>query len=285
MYALLAAVFVFVGSSTAAMAQERKFDGGRYNLRGNLWVVQELRGKINADEFEDTVRLVSERNKDTGKEERMWFEVQLGFPRNMIESRRPRPFIVPLPERVSGYNVQVELKNFIDSKTEEVFMTLDETAKGPRHFAVIQIRADDVRRDARFLFDSRTLARAILSGEFIGNFRATVRVDDTNTNALLDLSGRKAFYQKAGVFSESGKILRPVAIRAFKYDTIALGDRDEQGVTQLNATIQLYAIDETDHVGTVHCVMKYDSLFGFWRLMESRIEPAEGIAIAKSRTK
>ena len=283
---MLAAIMVFVlGVAGKASAAEEKFDGGAYNLKGNLWTVQELKGYINADEFEDTVKFIVERRESDNKAERMWFEVQPGYQALAPNARKPRPFLVPLPEGLGGYSPLAELKNFVPGEKEQVFLTFDTAPGGPKAFAVIQIRADDVRRDARFLFDSRTMLRAILSGNFIGKFRATLRVEDTGTNFLLDLSGKKDFYMKERVYDHAGKILKPVFLAAKKYDDISLGKRDEHGITQLNAVIELYGVNDADHVATVNCVMKYDPAFSTWKVIESQVFPAEHVKFVEQRKK
>ena len=282
-FALLA---VAMGTG-AAFAKDAEFDGSLYNLKKelNLRAVQELKGNIDGDPYEDTVTLVVDRDKRSDMADRMWFEVRLGYPVNTPDNKKPQPFIVPLPEDLRGYNPTMELKNFIPGEKEQVFLTWDASDKGPRYFAVIEIRAKDVRRDAKFLFDSRTMARAILSGEFIGKFRATIHVDDTKTNALLDLSGKKDFYVKNKIYQSNGKLLKSTAISAKRYDDISLGDRDAAGITQLNATIELYGAGDVDHVATVNCVMKYDPAFASWKVMGSKIIPADGIRFAEERTK
>lgn len=281
--AVLIGVLFAAAPVAAAYASEQKFDGSLYYLKGNLWAIQELKGNIDGNNFEDTVTLVVERNESNGMDERMWFEVRPGYdPKTPVE-RRPKPFVAALPADVKGYNTRMELTNFIPGEREQVFLTFDASPSGPRYFEVVQIRAEDVRKDAKFLFDSRTMARAIISGEFIGKFRATIHVDDTKTNALLDLSGKKDFYVKEKVYDNSGKLYRPVNLRAKRYDDISLGERDAQGVTQLNATIELFGANDEDHVATVNCVMKYDPPFGSWKVMESQVVPAANIVFVPAR--
>lgn len=281
----VAVLTVAMGIGTA-FAEDVEFDGSRYNLKDlNLRAVQELTGNIDGNEHEDAVTLVVERDRRSDRVDRMWFEVRPGYPVNTPDNKKPKPFLVPLPVDLRGYNPTMELKNFVPGEKEQVFLTWDANANGPRHFAVVEIRAGDVRRDAKFLFDSRTMARAILSGEFIGKFRATIHVDDTKTNALLDLSDKKDFYVRNKIYQSNGKLLKSVAISARKYDDISLGDRDQAGITRLNAVIDLYGAGDADHVATVNCIMKYDPAFGSWKVMESRIIPAEGVDFAEERKK
>ncbi len=284
---LTVAVLAAVMGAGAAFAKDAEFDGSLYNLKKdlNLRAVQELKGNIDGNEFEDTVTLVVDRDRRSDMADRMWFEVRPGYPANTPDSKKPRPFIVPLPEDLRGFNPVMELKNFVPGEKEQVFLTWDATDKGPRYFSVIEIRANDVRRDAKFLFDSRTMARAILSGEFLGKFRATIHVDDTKTNALLDLTGKKDFYVKNKIYQSNGKLLKSTAISAKRYDNISLGDRDPAGITLLNATIELYGAGDADHVATVNCIMKYDPAFASWKVVESQITPAEGIRFAAERKK
>lgn len=284
---LAVAVLVVVASTGSAFAKDTKFDGSLFNMKKelNLWAIQELKGNIDGDQYEDTVTLVVDRDKRSDMADRMWFEVQLGYPVNTPDSKIPKPFIVPLPEDLRGFNPVMQLTSFIPGEKEQVFLTWDATDKGPRYFAVIEIRANDVRRDAKFLFDSRTMARAILSGEFIGKFRATIHVDDTKTNALLDLTGKKDFYVKNKIYQSNGKLLKSTAISAKRYDNISLGDRDPAGITLLNAVIELYGAGDADHVATVNCIMKYDPAFASWKVVESQITPAEGIRFAEERKK
>lgn len=283
---LFSLLLALVAVTSGAWAAEKEFDGTMYNLKKlELWALEETEGNIDANEYKDTVTLVGEHAKGSDMIGRMWFEVRLGYAPNTPDSRKPQPFLVPLPDDIKGFRPHMELKNFIPGEKEQVFLTWNASEQGTRNFAVIQIREDDVRKDAKFLFDSRTLARAILSGEFLGKFRATVRVDDTKTDALLDLSGRKDFYRKAGVYDKNGKLLRSTAIRAKRYDDISLGGRDQAGITLLKATIELYGAGDADHVATVHCVMKYDSAFASWKVMESQISPADGVKFAAERKK
>lgn len=284
-YSVVLLAMFFLVFSPEAFAENKPFNGNPYYLKGNLQVIQEMTGRIDGDEHEDTVRLVVLYDETNMHAQRVWFEVQQGYPLQSLDRRKPKPFLVPLPEELQGYNLEAQLKNFIPGNQEQVFMTFDAAPNGPRCFVVIQIRADDVRKDARFLFDSRTMNKAILSGSFIGGYRAVLRVEDTRTTAYLDLSRKKEFYEKKGVYGAKGRILRPVAISAKKYDAISLGERDASGVCQLKAVIELFGVDDEDHIAAVECVLKYDPVFASWKVVSSTIHPAPGILFAQERVK
>lgn len=261
----------------AGAAEMKKFDGTPYNLAGNLWVLQEIRGDVVISEYEDTVRVIGELNEANDMAERLWLEIQLGA----ADSSRPRPFIVDLPENFRGYGVEAELKSFVMDEGEQVFLAFRETPDGAPRYAVIHVAVED--QSARVLFYSGAMARAILSGEFIGKYRATLHVFDTSTSAVLDLSARKDFYHKEGIYSNRGKILKPVAISAKRYETVTLGEPDKRGIYLLNTTIELFGANAEDHLATLECAMMYNTDFEAWRLVACKVVPAQDIKFMESR--
>lgn len=282
MLALLVAILV-TSLASAACAEDRRFDGTMYDLKGDLRVIEEMTGNLNGDEYADTVRMVVLREGGDERFDRMWFEVQEGYAHYTPANRRPAAYLVPLPGGVKGYNPHVELAKFVEGDTEQLFLTYDATAGGPRYFAVVRIRANDVRRDAVFLFDSRTMDRAIVSGNYLGRYLANVRIADTNTNATLDVSGRKAFYEQEGVYSAKGEILRSVAVDVTRYEKISIGAKGLDGISMLVAQMGLFGFSDADRLTTVKCTLKYDRLFNSWRVVDSEVIPEPDVRFAQPR--
>ena len=279
--ALAAMLLVFVVG--VASAEERRFDGTMYDLKGDLWVLEEMTGNINGDEYEDVVRLVALRVDGDKRVDRMWLEVQHGYASYTPKDRRPAPYLVPLPGAVKGYNPHAELAKFVEGGTEQLFLTFDATANGPRYFAVIRIRANDVRRDAVFLFDSRTMDSAIVSGNYLGRYLANVRIADTNTNVTLDVSGRKAFYEKEGIYSARGEIKQTVAVGVTRYEKISIGPKDIDGVSMLVAQMGVYGWDDSDRLATAQCTLKYDRLFDSWKVADAKVIPEPDIKVVQPK--
>ena len=277
--ALLALVLLAGG----ACAEERRFDGTMYDLKGDLWVLEEMTGNINGDEYEDTVRLVALRADGDRRVDRMWIEVQHGYAHYTPRDRQPAPYLVPLPEAVKGYNPHAELAKFVEGDTEQLFLTFDATVNGPRYFAVVRIRANDVRRDAAFLFDSRTMDSAIVSGNYLGRYLANIRIADTNTNVTLDVSSRKAFYEKQGVYGAKGEIKRTVAVGVTRYEKISIGPKGVDGVSMLVAQMGVYGWDDSDRLATVECTLKYDRLFDSWKVADAQVIPEPDIKVVQPK--
>ena len=275
---LVLVALLTLGAASLAGAEPKKFDGGRYELKGDLWVEREMKGDINGDEYEDTVRFIVLRGDVPNRADRMWFEVQHGYAAYTPTDRRPAPYLVPLPEEIAGYNPSTELVKFVANREDQVFLTFDTMVNGPRAFAVARIRANDVRRDAVVLFDSRTMNRAIVSGNYLGRYLANVRIVDTNTNFTLDVSGRKDFYEKQGVYDKSGKILRTVSVGVTRYEDISIGPKETaDGVSTLIAKMGIYGFDDTDRLATITCILAYDDTFASWRVMHSEVSPEPGV--------
>lgn len=280
---LLLFATLWTGIAEVAVAEPKKFDGGRYELEGDLWSLQEMTGDINGDEFEDTVRLVVLRGASDDHIDRMWFEVQHGFSAHTPSNKRPEPYLVPLPEAVAGYNPRAELARFVAEQGDEVFLTFDGMAGGPRYFAVVQIRANDVRRDAVFLFDSRTMDRAIVSGNYIGRYLVNIRIVDSNTNFTLDVSSRKDFYEREGVYDKSGVILQTVSVGVTRYEDITIGPKGTGGISTLIAQMGLFGFNDADRLATANCTLKYDHTFDSWRVVDAEIFPETGIRFMEPR--
>ena len=277
-FAVFAAlVFVFVAG--IACAEERRFDGTMYDLKGDLWVIDEMTGNIDGDEYEDTVRFVVLRADGDKRVDRMWFEVQHGYASYTPKDRRPAPYLVPLPGAVKGYNPHVELAKFVEGSTEQIFLTFDATVNGPRYFSVVRIRANDVRRDAVFLFDSRTMDSAIVSGNYLGRYLVNIRIADTNTNVTLDVSDRKAFYAKEGVYGPKGEIKQTVAVDVTRYEKISIGPKDVNGVSMLVAQMGMYGWNDSDRLATALCTLRYDRLFSSWKVADAEVIPEPDIKV------
>lgn len=276
-------ILTLLAFASCAFADNKKFDGEKYGLKGKLEVWSEMKGNINGDKYDDTVRLVVlPSDVAAQRAERMWFEVQPGYPENTYEPNRPAPYIVPLPEGLTAYAPHTELAAFAPGGIDEVFLTFNSTyGGGPRHFAVIRLRANDLHRDALFLFDSRTMNRAIASGGYLGRYLANIRVVDTNTNVTFDVSARKSFYEKEGVYGADGSILKPVSIIVEKYEDITIGEKDASGVDMLTATMGIFGYSEDDRLATAKCTLKYDHAFDSWRVIGTNIIPESDIKIVK----
>lgn len=276
---------VLVSWAGSAYSADAKFDGGRYDLKGDLRLLQEMQGNLNDDAYEDTVRLIGLRVPGDSRYDRFWLEVQDGYAQHTPRNRRPAPYLVSLPGELKGYNPTAELADFTAEQADQVFLTFDATVQGPRWFAVIQIRDRDVRRDAKFLFDSRTMERALVSGSYMGKYLVNIRIVDTNTNFTLDVSKRKAFYEQNGIYGRDGKILRPHSIGVTRYEKISIGPDAINGVSMLVAQMGIYGYDDTDRLATVKCTLVYDRLYGVWRVAHSEVIPEPDIAFMKARTK
>ena len=258
-------VLFMSGAASAAVFEEVRFDGKPYNLDGNLWVLQETQASLSAaDDTMYTLRLIALRPDGSVLNERFWFEVT---PPSAGQS-----YIVELPE-VSGYNPIIMNRKFVHALRDEVFLTVERTPGGSRYFTIVALEPLSKTREAVFLFDSRRMARAILSGDYIGLYKVMLHVYDTGTNATLDVSARKDYYQGKGIYDEKGYILQPLAVSAQRYKTVELGEVDSRGLHQLKTTIDLFGYDDSDHIATIDCVMSYVPEVGFWRVLSSKIVP------------
>lgn len=284
------ALFVFSGAAFAAF-QEVPFDGKPYYLEGDMWVLDEGQVKLVPTMDPFTVRLIGLRNSATGVNERLWFEVVppklTAAEASSLSERqkqiRTATYVVPVSENIYGKNFSMEARNFVTGDREQVFLVFDSPYTSLRHFAVVELRADDVRRDSVLLFDSRVIERAIFTGEFKGRYIATVWVEDTKSDAVFDLSGKRAFYQREGVFDSHGNIHRPIAIYGKSYREITLGQRDANGVYELNGMVDLYGVDDSDLIAVLNCTLRYNPTVGMWLITKSEFTPGPGIKFAEIR--
>lgn len=269
------------GALWASDNEMDRFDGKSYDIEGNLWVIKELRGDIAKNEYVDTVRLVGLVDEKDNLIERIWLEVIPGYAAGTPEAERPKPFVISLPQHIRGYEFDAELRPFVLDEREQVFLAFRESPNGFRQYSVIQISVAE--ETGKVIFYSGAMARTILTGEFIGKHRATLHIFDTGLSAVLDLSGRKELYRKEGVFDSKGRIIRPIAISAERFETVKLGEPDSRGIYTLDTTIELFGVNADDHIATVECTMMYNIDFEAWRLVGSKLIPAEGIKIMPQR--
>ena len=269
------AVLVLLSAGSMAFAAEpTRFDGKVYNMTGDLWVVEEVPVVLTSGQGNSTVRLISLKPEGSDLNERFWLEV-----RPPADAPYPTPYIVELPRGIRGYNPRLEVSKFVVGERQHGFLVLETVPGGPRQFAVLELQGQRLV----VLFDSMVVARAILSGNYIGQYKVMLHVYDTGTDAILDVSPRKSYYQSKGVYNSRGDILETVSVSAYRYRDVSIGQRDADGVSQLNAVIDLYGYDGSDHIAIINCTMRYDSNFGFWKLTKSEFVPDSDIGFWTKR--
>jgi hypothetical protein len=245
------------------VVQGKFFDAASYGLEGNFVVVQEESGKLEPNGFVDRIRLIAQRKDDGIYDRELLFEIT-----------RPGsdPFLIRLPKDVKGFESRFTLGSFISAPKSEILLSV-KGGRGAERFLIIEVRD----KKGNVFYDSQTSKIPTVLGKFFNQYRAEILVRETGTRALIDLSPRKAAYDKKMVYHEATGTLRsPITIWRAGTAELQPIDSDGDGVQELKQVIELSGVGRADRVAYVESTLKY--INEQWEVLESWIVPDEELA-------
>jgi hypothetical protein len=245
-----------------SLVKMNTFDSESYGLEGNYEIAGETRGRLSQDGEVDRIRLIALRQEDGMYDRRLILE---------IAPPGEDPFIVPLSDDVKGFQSSVEVKNFTSRRKSEIVLKLNSGKWGNR---TLIIAVADRRGDV--IFDTQSTKVPSVVGRFFNDYRAEIIVMETGERAMIDLSARKANYDKKLVYNESSGSLRSgVVVWVDKYSVFEPVDVDYDGIFEIREVMDLSGSGRADRIAYVEATLKYSG--GQWRTVESWIAPAEDL--------
>ena len=245
-----------------SLVKMRTFDQTSYGLEGNYEIVGEVRGRLEEDGGVDKIRLIALRQEEGAYDKKLILEVT---------PPEEEPFIIPLSDDVRGFESSISVKNFTSRVKSEIVLTVNSGKWGER-FMVISV--SDKRGEV--IFDTHTIKIPTVIGKFFNNYRAEIIVQETGERAMIDLSSRKAAYDKRLVYIESSGTLRSsVNVWVDKYSRFEPIDVDYDGIFEIRQVMDLSGVGRADRIAYVEAILKYAS--GQWKVLETWIAPAEDL--------
>ena len=244
-----------------SLVKMKTFDQASYGLDGNYEIIGETRGRLEEEGSVDRIRLISLRLEDGA------------FDRNLVLEILPPeedPFLIPLPEDVRGFDSSISLKNFTSRRKSEIVLTVNSGKWGER-FLIIAV-AD---RQGEVIFDTQTTKIPTVSGKFFNDYRAEIIVLETGERAIIDLSPRKAAYNKRNVYNETGTLRSNINVWVDRYSQFEPVDVDYDGIYEIKKVIDMSGAGRADRIAYVEAALKYNS--GQWQVLETWIAPAEDL--------
>ena len=239
------------------------FDGTPYGIEGNYTIVQEASGNIISGSS-GRVRLVALRKSDGIYDRSLLFE---------IAPSEGEPFLVPLSEDVRGFESKFEMKNFTSKDKVDLLLSVQGNQSETARFLIVAIES----HRGKIIYDSEKVMPPTIVGRFIDRYRAEMFVEENGYRALIDLSSRKAAYDRRQVYNEGSGILRN-SVNVWKSGQSLLQpiDTDNDGIYELKGITNVSGLGRADLIAYVETTLKYAN--GAWQILDIWIAPAEDLA-------
>ena len=125
------------------------------------------------------------------------------------------------------------------------------------------------------IFDTHPTKIPTVVGRFLDKYRAEILVRETGERAMIDLSPRKADYDRRFVYNEDETLRSSVVVWVDKFSLFEPADVDHDGIFEIKEVIDLSGVGRADRIAYVEAVLKYAS--GGWSVVETWIAPAEDL--------
>ena len=244
-----------------SLVKMKTFDSTSYELEGNYEIVGEASGNLEEGEGADRVRLIALRQEDGVYDRGLLLEV--------IPSEGG-PFIVPLPDDVRGFQSSVEVKNFTSRGKSEILLKVSSGKWGER-FLIIAV----ANRRGEVILDTHPTKIPTVVGRFFDNYRAEIIVMETGERGMIDLSPRKAAYDRKFIYSENETLRSSVTVWVDKLSRFEPVDVDNDGIFEIKEVMDLSGAGRADRIAYVEAVLKY--MGGKWYVIDTWIAPAEDL--------
>lgn len=246
------------------IVRARLEDPARYGLPESAQLIQSARANIVADDDAEEVLLVGIPGEgQSGFMQRLYLIV--------LDNADKADIVTPLPEDSgNGYGAEMLLRDFTGDALAEVFVRAGTGGSGGIYNGLIYSYAGG---EAAKVFDTAQNTAPAYSGALVDGYKATLTLPAHEKTIALDLRGRKAQYDEAGVYTD-GVLAKPTELWGEAYGWLAPVDKDEDTVFDLRVVQQVRATSNADRVAAISSVLTYAE--GGWRVVESDVKPLPG---------
>lgn len=226
----------------------------------DTYILAARQGDVNGDGTVDSVYLVG---RKTGPGE--LFADNIGI---VVQDGRTNTLMqIPL-KNAAGYNAQLFLGPFSSARQLDILVSIDTGGSGGYILAYLYTIRNN---QAVLLFDSDSFAESSMySAVFKEDFKVEVTSRRGDIKFIIDVSGKKKMYMDAGIYSESGRLLKPMEGGVLALGAIYPLVADYNGLYQLLAYQRIIGIYNADNLGAVQTYLKWDGN----RLASDRVEVA-----------
>ena len=249
-----------------SLVRSRTFDKALYGLEGNYEIIGEAGARLEEGGEVNRVRLIALRREDGVYDRGLILEV---IPPEESEAGK-KSFIIPLPDDVRGFQSSIAVKNFISSEKSEILLTVSSGRWGER-FLIIAVAG----KQGEIILDTADTAIPTVVGRFFNDYRAEIIVLETGERAMIDLSPRKADYNRRIVYNESGTLRSRVIVWVDKLSLFESVDVDQDGILEIRKIMDMSGAGRADRIAYVEATLKY--AHDRWTVTDSWIAPAEDL--------
>jgi hypothetical protein len=241
----------------------RFFDEKAYGLEGNYAVLGMENGNLEAGEGIDRVRLLALRKEDGIYDRALLLEVA---------PLEKEPFLIRLSEDVKGFDSTLELKSFVSPRKSEILLYVKGVNDQVGRLLILEVR----QGQGQVIYDSQTTKIPTIKGKFFNNYRAEVFVQETGARALIDLSSRKARYDRRLVYNEgTGTLRNPITVWEDRHSLLQPVDVDGDGLYELKGVVDLVGVTRSDPIAYEEFTLQ--DVDGAWHVLDSWVVPVEDL--------
>ncbi|MCL2010784.1 MAG: hypothetical protein FWG71_09630 [Synergistaceae bacterium] len=244
-----------------SLIKGRTFDKDLYGVEGNYEIIGEAGGRLEKGGEIKRIRLIALRHEAGAYDRGLLLE---------IIPPEGDSFVIPLPDDVRGIQSSISVKNFISRDKSEILLTVYSGRWGER-FLIIAAAG----RDGEIIMDTRTTRIPAVVGRFFNDYRAEIIVRETGERAMIDLSPRKAVYNRRLVYNEGGSLRSGVRVWVDRFSKFEPVDVDGDGVFEIRQIIDLSGSGRADRIAYVEATLKYAG--SGWKVIDSWIAPARDL--------
>jgi hypothetical protein len=261
MMAVLLGLF-FIGVSTAFAAETIDEQvttpvSQELQLPADRYIIDSATADITGDGVSDTLYLVGHKDKSSDR-----------FVDNM--SLVVRDGVVHDLKTVdlngfSGYEGKIFVGDFTGDKVSDIMISAPTGGSGGIEGHII---VNYNLPEPTIIFDQKNNEGAIVTGNFVDDYKAQLTNENTGRNIFLDLENKKDFYVQSAIYDKNGKLLKAVKTISYPFTILKPMDMDNDGVYELRGIQRIIGAYGADGIGNIYSRWKYED--GEWKI--KRIE-------------
>ncbi len=162
--------------------------------------------------------------------------------------------VVKLPG-VGGYNSKIFVGDFNGDKIDDVLVTIPSGGSG----GCVEHRIVTFVGKPKIIFGEKENNGIKATGHFIDGFKAVLTEESTKRKAIVDLSNKKKFYIKAGLYNADGRLLHQQEVTVNPFGELDPIDVEPDGTYELRGLQRVIGIFNADTVANIYSIWKYEN--------------------------
>ncbi|MGM0471822.1 MAG: hypothetical protein ACQEQI_06025 [Bacillota bacterium] len=168
-------------------------------------------------------------------------------------------------ENFSGYEPKILIKDFSGDKVGDVMVTASSGGSGGIVNHLIATFQDN---QAQVIFDDQDNQGVKVAGTFMPDFKAKLKFEDINKEAILDLTFNKDKYIKRRIYNEDGLLVKRMKITPYSdpFSSLEAIDYNGDGTYELRGHQRIVGAYGADKISEVESIWQYQD--NNWDLKE-----------------